>query len=154
MGDAPNHKFTPYRSERAALIAQDWVPEGSGDGVAFCVPSFHDVAQARAAALAGTTWDFHYFEGIQDVVRVVFGSHAATGDDEFPHEVLVTNRLGLAGFEPYAGRYVVAVLGDVNDTAFVFDITEGGSLIGCAFVTRRLVEGLLGPCIPMTGRQL
>ncbi|MFO1398909.1 MAG: metallophosphoesterase [Burkholderiales bacterium] len=37
-GGAPNHRYTTKTSIRAQMIAQGWIPEGSGIGVIGCVP--------------------------------------------------------------------------------------------------------------------
>ncbi len=38
MGGAPNHRFTIDAAVRAQMIGAGWIPEGAGDGVAFCAP--------------------------------------------------------------------------------------------------------------------
>ncbi|MFO1314053.1 MAG: hypothetical protein U1F58_00485 [Burkholderiales bacterium] len=38
QGGAPNHRYTTDHAVRADMIAAGWVPEGSGIGVAMCVP--------------------------------------------------------------------------------------------------------------------
>ncbi len=37
-GGAPNHRFITDLAVRAQMVARGWTPEGSGTGVAFCVP--------------------------------------------------------------------------------------------------------------------
>lgn len=151
---APNHKFTASASERSDFVLQGWTPEGLGnDGVAFCVPTQHEVARARTEALAGTTWDFDYAYNGTRTVRVVFGAATGTGEEELPWELAVTNRVGFAGYEPFGGRIVV-VLDDAG--AFVvlaFEFAGEASVTGCAYVTQGLLEGLVGRCYPLTGRR-
>ncbi len=38
QGGAPNHRYTTDLAVRAAMIAQDYLPEGTGIGVTLCVP--------------------------------------------------------------------------------------------------------------------
>jgi acid phosphatase type 7 len=38
-GDAPNHRYTTELAIREQMIAQGWIPEGSGIGVIGCVPA-------------------------------------------------------------------------------------------------------------------
>lgn len=38
-GDAPNHRYTTLATTRSQMIAQGWIPEGSGIGVIGCVPA-------------------------------------------------------------------------------------------------------------------
>jgi YVTN family beta-propeller protein len=38
MGDAPNHRFVTSLAEQEKMINLGWTPEGSGSGVAMCVP--------------------------------------------------------------------------------------------------------------------
>ena len=157
MGGAPNHKFTPYPSDRGDMIAAGWIADGAGAGVAFCVPVYFDVARVRTEAFADTHWEFVYADtdstSVMRTTRLDFGVAGEIEDPEFPYGVLIDNADGLGGWEPYAGKMIVIFAVGPLAHVLLFDAAGQPTVSGCAFVTPDPTR-ILGPCRPMTGRKL
>lgn len=156
QGGAPNHKFTPYESERLEFIALGWVPEGLGaNGVVFCAHSFQASAQAKTTALAGRTLEFRYTRGQTPwTIRVTFGALRTTSDPEFPYEVSFGSNAAnftFAGWEPYAGKYLGVARSGGLVHIFLFDFaSDGVTLQGCAAQVPQQTS-IIGPCYPLSG---
>jgi hypothetical protein len=157
QGGAPNHKYTPYASEREAFVAMGWIPEGVGpEAVLYCVPYFGSLAQQRTQQMAGA-WEFRYAIDSQSfVARATFGPAEATGDPEFPYAAPADDALGLgfAGWDPYAAKIGALLVDAVRFHVLFFDFSGGNDVQGCAFDVRNLQNPLPGRCFPMTGRRL
>jgi hypothetical protein len=83
QGGAPNHRYTTRTTIRAEMIAQGWIPEGSGIGVIGCVPSpvtivaAGDIAQCYGAPAAGSAAArTASLVAPQDAVVLTLGDHA------------------------------------------------------------------------------
>ena len=144
------------------MIDVGWVPEGVGpDGVAFCVPISPGVAFIRLQAFAADQWSFIWqTESITTVVTLPFGTVMASGDDDFPYQVVISIGGGFARWDPFLDRMVLffGTAGDFEQIVFPFDGED--RVEGC--VSRSRDAGyfavapsfdrvLYGPCYPTIG---
>lgn len=129
---SPLHSFSPFSSWRS-VGGGYWTREGLGpDGVAFCVPSFLDVATAQLAAVARSDWDITIRDPRSPSGELVVEvARAAPGGWGMPYQPfqdaseiagyrgLASGGLtvhGLAAWAPYAGKVL-----------FHFDVFSGSS---------------------------
>jgi hypothetical protein len=164
QGGAPAHRLTPYLGEACVYFGQDCVKEGYGpEGVAFCAPASLELAQQRTQQMSGGTWEFSYpTDGPPQVVRMSFGGAVASHPaglpprywPESPYYARAIGQAGFAGWDPVAGKIVVAFFG----TMLQFDFDGVNATSGCAYLKEDLWDFYgddgRGPCHPLTARRM
>lgn len=160
-GEAPAHRFTPYRGDQCAYF---YNPPGSGctsegpAGVAFCAPASLELAQLRTQQFSGT-WEFAYtMDGIPTVARFTFGDAVASYPPglpprywpEIPYRAEASGVAAGGGWDPIAGKIVVVFL----ETMLQFDFDGTDAASGCAYVHFEFFADGRGPCHRLTARRL
>jgi hypothetical protein len=159
----PAHRFTPRREARAALLADGWVAEGRGEGIAFCVPyASADEVLLRLRELVGMAW------WVFEWSFPAFGAHLVipldtvewARDPARVYEVRSGHGTdAVATWDRWLGRVVIE-LKTLPPTLLVFPFDGGNEVIGCAYSAKRNdvvyppppIEQLdLGTCTVLTG---
>ena len=159
QGEAPNHAYTPYASDRTIFVGRGWISEGLGaDGVVFCVPSYLGLAFTRTQQMSGGIWEFRFTSTVTHTLRTGFGAAEPGDDPDLPYGAYATDPsvIGVAIWEPYAGKIGVVLIDVVTGNAylFLFDFDGGNTVRGCAFVLDTINQETLGPCYPFTGQHI
>jgi hypothetical protein len=176
---SPLHVFSPSSKWRSVADGY-WSREGLGpDGVAFCVPAFHDVATEQSAEIVRSGWDIliddPWFVGGALAVSVVRGDPGGWYQYSEPFEDALgiagylgianvpgagtTQVQGAAGWAPYAGKalfhFVVGPDSYASPTYLLsVDRVAADTIEGCA---HRHYDYGMGPteavttCLPFKG---
>jgi hypothetical protein len=142
------------------MMNQGWVPEGYGEGVAFCSPnSIVADAYAFASRVLGGSWYMSYTYGISYVDKITFTSvyrNTGTTSATFPYllEGVGPFNLRVFGGYSYANDAYVAwwrfSTGSQSYNAYGFQLTGNNSLTGC-FDYDANYDNLFDYCYNLTG---
>lgn len=142
QGGAPNHRYTDNLTVRSQMIAQGWIPEGSGvDGVAFCSEKVGTtdpaLALQNAQKMLSGTWTFSYTNNgsfQSDAFSFTKISTDPTAQDSSPY-AQGTNQYGLpvtARFNSQTGKMEIRSSFAIPATDF-FTFASGDTVNGCYY---------------------
>jgi hypothetical protein len=159
---APNHRYTTSTSVRTQMMGQGWVPEGYGEGVAFCSPNAIVAdAYVLASRVLGGSWYMSYTYGTSYVDKITFTSvyrNTGTSSATMPYmlEGVGPFNLQVAGGYFYAEDAYIAMwrfsTGSQGYNGYAFKLTGNNSLAGC-FDYDANPDNLFDYCYNLTGNR-
>jgi len=159
QGGAPNHRYTTDPATVNAMKAKGWVPEGAGEGVAFCTSTSAPPASTaftKTNALLGGTWIITYKYGAPtytDTVKMT--TISATTSLVVPYFAQGRNKSGRDAYGGWGTNtnelMVISELSASADDVYVFDYTGANSIAGCYYFDYGQSNPFSSPCTPLTG---
>jgi len=155
---APNHRYTTSATVRTQMINQGWMPEGYGEGVAFCSPnSGANDAFTRASKVLGGSWYITYSFGISYTDKLTFTRiYRNTGSNSVSMPYLLEgvgpfNRPVDGGYSAVDDFYIAWwTFSSGNYNGYGFEFTGPNTITGCYDYDAHYVD-LFDYCAPLSG---